>query len=129
MKPNGPILYEKINTRCRECGFKNITELCAATGASRSTLSELHNGRSDSLNMLTIRKLAPVLHVTPEFFFADVSAEEADSGDYHDTLKRYMVLLDRRQELQTLLDVIDGVSKTQVEAITELCRALLEKES
>ena len=64
----GKILYERIETRAKEVGFKDITELCKATGASRSALSDLNCGRSERISAKTMIKLAPALNVSADFF-------------------------------------------------------------
>ena len=71
-------LYLKIENRARELGYKDVTALCAASGASRGALSDLKCGRTKDLSMKTISKIAPLLSVGVDFFSI---AEQPETED------------------------------------------------
>ena len=58
-------LYENIKDLCKERGT-NVSSMCEAIGVSKSTLSNLKNGRTISLSAKTIAKISEYLDVMPE---------------------------------------------------------------
>lgn len=63
-----PSLYEVIEQLCFDRGI-NVTELCNGTGIARSVLTDLKNGRSKSLSMNKIWKIAQFFGVSTDSFF------------------------------------------------------------
>ena len=53
-------LYENIKTLCAEKHL-TVSAMCEAAGMSKSTMSNLNNGRSDSISRRTASKIAAVL--------------------------------------------------------------------
>ena len=55
-------LYENIQSLCEKRGV-TVSGMCVAIGKSKSTLSNLRNGRSDTLAMRTAQLIADYLQV------------------------------------------------------------------
>lgn len=96
-------VYERIAELCREKGI-TPTYLCKQVGVSPSRMSDLRNGRSDTLSSESIAKLAKGLNVTTDYLAAGTqkSAYVIDldhrPDDYAPLLKSMTV-----EELVTLL--------------------------
>lgn len=56
-------LYEYIENRAKEHGYKNITDFCKATKISRATMSELKAGRTKQLSPKTASIISSVLGI------------------------------------------------------------------
>lgn len=56
-------LYTHLERLWTSRGYKNVTELCKASGISRSLLTELKKGRTKELSGATAQKLANTLNV------------------------------------------------------------------
>ncbi len=56
-------LYERIDELCRQRGISGA-KMAGDLGLSRSSLSELRSGRSQSFRMETMRKIAQYFNVT-----------------------------------------------------------------
>lgn len=58
-------LYENIRSLCEEKGI-TVSAMCNMARISKSTMSNLKNGRTDFLNITTATKIAHVLGVTTD---------------------------------------------------------------
>lgn len=58
-------LYDRIERLCREKG-KNIKTMCSETGISTGMMSDLKSGRTGSLSIPTILKIAECLNVSTD---------------------------------------------------------------
>lgn len=67
-------LYERIETRSKEMGFKNVSELCIASGVPRSTLTELKKGRTSSISLATALKFSKTLDCSVEYLLGSDSS-------------------------------------------------------
>ena len=67
-------LYKKILTLCEEKGVK-VGGMCREASISKSTLAELKAGRTKSLNISTLTKIADYFGVSLGYF------DEADEVD------------------------------------------------
>ena len=57
-------LYNTIEAEAKKKGIKNITQLCIKAGIGRATMTELKQGRTQSLTTDTIAKIAECLNVS-----------------------------------------------------------------
>jgi transcriptional regulator with XRE-family HTH domain len=64
-------LYENIEKLCKQRGV-NVTTMCKESGASRGSLTDLKNGRKQSLKYETLDKIA---------FYFGTSVDALVSGD------------------------------------------------
>lgn len=63
-------LYDRIKALCGERGI-TVARLSEQIGSPRSTLSNLNNGRSKSLNAETLAKIAAVLGVSVDYLLGE----------------------------------------------------------
>ncbi len=72
-------LYEKIDELCRKKGVSGA-KMAAELGLSRSSLSELRSGRSQSFRMETMRKIAQYFDVTLDELLGEPGAPPANAS-------------------------------------------------
>lgn len=85
----GKEMYDRIEKRALLMNYKDITELCRDSGASRGALSDLKYGRSESLSMKTMTKLAKALKVSVSFFTTPEGNTDAVIND----ISQYQAIL------------------------------------
>jgi len=74
-------LYNRIESLAKERGYKNISELCAASGASRGSLTDLKKGRKQTLSTPTFEKLSSALGLTINEIINDKKTPAIESDD------------------------------------------------
>ena len=65
-------MYKRIESLCKSRGM-TITSLCRAVGVSRATLSELKSGRTSTLSVVTLDKIASYFGVPVNSLISDQS--------------------------------------------------------
>lgn len=82
-------MYEIIEALCKEHGIK-IATLSREAGISKSTLSELKMGRSQSLSAKNINKVASYFNVSIEYLLGNEQKEkpDTDSDGFTETERR-----------------------------------------
>ena len=73
-------LYKTIEKLCIEKKI-TITELCRKSGASRGSLSDLKNGRKQSLSADTLSKIAAYFDVTVDYLLGNEQKEKPTATD------------------------------------------------
>jgi len=63
-------LYARIEDLCKQKGV-NITKMCADAGVTRGALTDLKMGRSQSLSMRSISKIATYFDVSTDFLLRE----------------------------------------------------------
>ena len=97
-------LYSRIENLCRARGT-TITALCKKAGISRTTLSELKSGRTKTLNVGTLKKIATSLEVSMNMITMDFSDNEPISVTFSiDELKDYISNHKYRESLENISD-------------------------
>lgn len=77
-------LFSRIETLCKSRG-KTITDLCRESGASRGSLSDLKQGRKQSLSAETLSKIATYFDVSVDYLLGN-EQKEKPAGGGHDIL-------------------------------------------
>lgn len=77
-------LFSRIETLCKSRG-KTITDLCRESGASRGSLSDLKQGRKQSLSAETLSKIAVYFDVSVDYLLGK-EQKEKPAGGGHDIL-------------------------------------------
>ena len=70
-------LYAHIEELGKKAGYPNIQQLCAASGVSRSIMTELNKGRAKSLSQKTAQKFADTLGISIDKVYGRGSPAEA----------------------------------------------------
>lgn len=120
-------LFLRIEELCKERGI-TITELCRESGASRGSLSDLKQGRKQSLSTETLSKIATYFEVSVDYLLGSEPKEkpatdsdgltEADRRDIAEELERLMDEMTRGGDL-----MFDGDTATP-EAMQSLRNAM-----
>lgn len=97
-------MYEIIESLCKERGIK-IATLSREAGISKSTLSELKMGRSQSLSAKNINKVASYFNVSIEYLLGNEQKEKpvTDSDGFTETERR-----DIAREVERMMDDIEN---------------------
>ncbi len=72
--------YETIANLCKEKGI-NITNMCKNSGAPRGSLTDLKNGRIDSLSIETLQKIANFFNVSTDYLVSGIHEEHRHISD------------------------------------------------
>ena len=75
-------LYDKISSLCTEKNI-NITEMCRRSGASRGSITDLKQGRKNSLSAETLSKIASYFDVSVDYLLGntDIKKETPTNQD------------------------------------------------
>ena len=118
-------LFSRIETLCKSRG-KTITDLCRESGASRGSLSDLKQGRKQSLSAETLSKIAVYFDVSVDFLLGNEQKEKPlINGD--EELTEYLEELKNRPEMRMLFSLTKGATKEEVEKAVRIIEAALGK--
>lgn len=73
-------LYQRIETLCAAKDI-TVTELCRSCGVSRSSLSDLKNGRKQSLSAQSLSRIAACLGVSVDNLLGNAAPQDEISAD------------------------------------------------
>ena len=99
-------LYEKISTLCNSKGVSG-SRMCLDLGLSKSTLSDLKNGRTKGISVPTAQKIASYFGVTVDELYGNEPSED---------------------EKKTITQTDDGLSETHIKLI-ELAKTLSDEDA
>ena len=105
-------LYNRIEKLCQIKGV-NITKMCAESGASRASLTDLKKGRKSQLSSKTLSLIAA-------YFGVSIDALLGESEISITALELQAL----RDEDRALLDVVRGMTPDQVKSMTEFARKM-----
>lgn len=78
-------LYTKIETLCKDRGT-NITAMCKGAGISRAPLTELKMGRTKTLSIETLSKIAAYFDVSLDYLLGNESKSDTVTDDPSDEM-------------------------------------------
>ena len=87
-------LYKRIESLCKRDGI-NITVMCKESGASRGSLTDLKMGRVNSLNTVTLSKIAKYFNVPVDYFLGDEKTAAQEGSGLTDT-QRALIEITKR---------------------------------
>ena len=106
-------LYEKINTLCKSKGVSG-SRMCLELGLSKSTMSDLKNGRIKGLSMPTAQKIAGYFGITvDELYGVEEQKEKPTVKD--DELSEDMV---------ELIDCIKKLPEDKIQMLLQVARSI-----
>ncbi len=119
------ILYERILQLCKGRGV-NITTMCKESGASRGSLTDLKNGRKQSLSADTLSKIAAYFSVSVDYLLTGEQIEKP-LINADEELTEYLEMLKKRPECRMLFQLSKNATKEDVEAAVRIIEALRSK--
>lgn len=126
-------LYNKIQRLCFLRRGESVSAMCDKIGISRTTMSNLKNGKTKKLSGTVILQIAKYLDVNPVELTMDslfTRDEPENVPTFMDArLAAYMYLLGKKEELLPLLDVAGNMSKEEIEELTSFIKALTRRKS
>lgn len=118
-------LFLRIEALCKSKGI-TITDLCRESGASRGSLSDLKQGRKQSLSSATLSKIATYFGVSVDTLLGNEQIEKPlVNGD--EELTEYLEILKTRPEMRMLFSLTKNATKEDVEKAVRIVEAALGK--
>lgn len=133
-------IYDNIKELAEKHGY-SVSGMCDAMGMSRATLSNLKNGRAETLSVRNFKRIAEfleepldiVMHGAPttaQRVWLDVAKSVLEENDKKespsdlDELEDYIQMLRDRPECRALLKTASGATRTEVEENVRFIEAL-----
>ncbi len=108
-------MYEKIQDLCDQKHIKPA-ELARETGISKSTLTDLKQGRSKSLSAQNISKIAQFFEISSDYFY--------DDADNIDEKKDELF-----QKRKLLFDMSHKATEEQLDTFLVMFKALIDEDN
>lgn len=107
-------LYEKINTLCKTKGVSG-SRMCLDLGLSKSTMSDLKNGRIKGISIPTAQKIAGYFEITVDELYGEEKEKPTTPED--DGLS---------ESQKALMQFAKSVPDDKAEKVLRLIQAILE---
>ncbi len=104
-------MHNKIQFLCEQNGIK-VAQLCKETGITKSTISDLKNGRTKTLSTQTLKKIANYFNVTLDFF--DNTNDEVEN-----------VRDELFEKRKLLFDMSKKANEEQLDAVISVVQSLI----
>lgn len=119
-------LFLRIEALCKSKGI-TITDLCRESGASRGSLSDLKQGRKQSLSSATLSKIATFFDVSVDYLLGTTDEKEKPLVNGDEELTEYLEILKTRPEMRMLFSLTKNATKEDVEKAVRIVEAALGK--
>lgn len=106
-------LYEKINTLCKAKGVSG-SRMCLDLGLSKSTMSDLKNGRIKGISIPTAQKIAGYFGITVDELYGDEEKTEKPTAQ-GDELS---------QDMNELIDCIKKLPEDKIRMLLQVARSI-----
>lgn len=109
-------LYENINTLCKSKGVSG-SRMCLDLGLSKSTMSDLKNGRIKGVSIPTAQKIAGYFGISVDELYGDDEKKEQPTVQYDGLSEKRKALIDFAMSVpDDKAEMILRVMKSIVEA-------------
>ena len=119
-------LYERINTLCKSKGVSG-SRMCLDLGLSKSTMSDLKNGRIKGLSMPTAQKIAGYFGLTVDELYGEEEPKEKptvkDDGLSED-LKEIIDYIKKRPILKEAILSIKELPEEKIQMLLQVARSI-----
>ena len=105
-------LYKRINDLCDEKSI-NITLMCKQSGANRASLTDLKQGRKQSLSAETLYKIASYFSVSVDYLLGATNERKPAPGNAENGLSK---------EAMELLNLFEGAPEDKRDIVLDLLR-------
>ena len=119
-------LFLRIEALCKSTGI-TITDLCRESGASRGSLSDLKQGRKQSLSSATLSKIATFFDVSVDYLLGTTDEKEKPLVNGDEEFTEYLEILKTRPEMRMLFSLTKNATKEDVEKAVRIVEAALGK--
>ena len=106
-------LYERINTLCKSKGVSG-SRMCLDLGLSKSTMSDLKNGRIKGLSMPTAQKIAGYFGLTVDELYGEEEPKEKPTVK-DDGLS---------EDMKELIDCIKKLPEDKIQMLLQVARSI-----
>lgn len=115
-------LYERITELCKE---KNVSRsrMCLDLGLSKSTMSNMKNGRQAGISTETAQKIASYFNVSVGFLLGEEELDE-NTIKKDDTLSDIILRASIDEELFELIQLVSDIPLEQRGAVKSILSAL-----
>ena len=110
-------LYENINTLCKSKGVSG-SRMCLDLGLSKSTMSDLKNGRIKGVSIPTAQKIAGYFGISVDELYGDDEKKEQPTVQY-DGLS---------EKRKALIDFAMSVPEDKAEMILQVMKTILKND-
>lgn len=112
-------MYRTIEQLC-QIKRTNVTAMCRELEISRSVLSELKAGRTQTLSTHNTEKIAQYFGVSVGYLLG----KEDDTDENGEEVRTYLEQLKTRSEMRTLFRLAQNATKEDVEQVVKIIEAL-----
>ena len=119
-------LYERINTLCKSKGVSG-SRMCLDLGLSKSTMSDLKNGRIKGLSMPTAQKIAGYFGLTVDELYGEEEQKEkpiVQDDELSDDLKEIIDYVKKRPILKEAILSIKELPEDKIQMLLQVARSI-----
>ena len=106
-------LYERINALCKTKGVSG-SRMCLDLGLSKSTMSDLKNGRIKGVSIPTAQKIAGYFGITVDELYGEEAKKENPTAQGDGISK----------EKQELIDYIKTLPEEKIQLLLQVARSI-----
>lgn len=107
-------LYNKITDLCKEKGVSG-SRMCLDLGLSKSTMSDLKNGRIKGISVPTAQKISGYFGITVDELYGEDAEQKEKSTVQDDGLS---------DEMMELIDCIKKLPEDKVQMLLQVARSI-----
>ena len=108
-------LYERIQALCKSKGVSG-SRMCLDLGMSKSTLSDMKNGRTKGLSMPNAQKIAGYFGITVDELYGSESPKNEEKPTVaNDGFSK---------DIQELIDCIKGLPEEKIQLLLQVAKSI-----
>ena len=122
-------LYERIELLCKENGT-TVSKMCIEIGISKSTMSELKHGRTQTLSAKTLSKISDYFGCTVDALIGNDSSSKStkiEEPKEQEELNEYLEYLRTRPEMKMLFNITKDATTEDVKKAVKIIETMLGK--
>ena len=114
-------LYEKIQALCKSKGVSG-SRMCLELGLSKSTLSDMKNGRTKGISVPTAQKIAGYFGITVDELYG--TGEKIQSDPVGTAERHFEMVMD--EDLNELFDCLKALNAGERKIVKDLAKSLAD---
>ena len=116
-------LYERIDALCKERDM-SVTEMCRQLNVPRTTLSELKSGRSKTLGIKHLTKIAEFFGVTVDYLVTGEKDKASAKAEADDEVSEMLEEIRRRPDLRVLFSLSKNATPEDIRKAIKIIKAI-----